>query len=199
MLKFSADPNTAEQQMNAIIFYLTAFGYIDGNFDRSEKTFVKMYIRRLVEARASDAMPQANSDTREAVTKKFVAHFHEVFESIDADIKELFTEVVADGEDVNGFVYSKLKLRSYEIFRSFDQDNQLALLQTVDELIYADGTVHEAEAKFREDLQRLLEANVPDEYEELDLAELTEEGELEIQAPARLQPRANNHPVLRPI
>src|SRR4051812_38642584 len=30
MLTFSTDPNVAEQQMNAIIFYLTAFGYIDG-------------------------------------------------------------------------------------------------------------------------------------------------------------------------
>ena len=57
MLTFSRDPNVAEQQMNAIIFYLTAFGYIDGEFDRAEKTFVKIYIRQLVTARAKDAMP----------------------------------------------------------------------------------------------------------------------------------------------
>ena len=30
MLTFSTNPDVAEQQMNAIIFYMTAFGYIDG-------------------------------------------------------------------------------------------------------------------------------------------------------------------------
>src|SRR5205823_4082357 len=52
MLTFSHDPDVAEQQMNAIIFYLTAFGYIDGEFDLTEKTFVKIYIRQLVNDRA---------------------------------------------------------------------------------------------------------------------------------------------------
>ena len=56
MLTFSQNPDVAEQQMNAIIFYLTAFGYIDGEFDFTEKTFVRIYIRQLVTAReGSDA------------------------------------------------------------------------------------------------------------------------------------------------
>ena len=42
--------------MNAIIFYLTAFGYIDGEFDFTEKTFVRIYIRQLVSARAKLAI-----------------------------------------------------------------------------------------------------------------------------------------------
>ena len=46
MLKFSTDPDVAEQQMTAIIFYLTAFGYIDGDFDLSEKVFIREYISR---------------------------------------------------------------------------------------------------------------------------------------------------------
>ena len=33
MLQFSKDPEVAERQMQAIIFYLTTFGYIDGEFD----------------------------------------------------------------------------------------------------------------------------------------------------------------------
>ena len=41
MLTFSQDPDVAEQQMCAIIVYLTAFGYIDGDFDLSEKLFVR--------------------------------------------------------------------------------------------------------------------------------------------------------------
>ena len=44
MLSFSADPQVAEKQMRAIIFYLTTFGYIDGDFDASEKSFVRAYL-----------------------------------------------------------------------------------------------------------------------------------------------------------
>jgi hypothetical protein len=108
MLRFSNDPDVAEQQMNAIIFYLTAFGYIDGEFDFTEKTFVRIYIRQLVTARANAAMPDADAKTRDEVIHKFVSHFHEVFEQIDRNVGELFDEAVADGEDVEKFVYAKL-------------------------------------------------------------------------------------------
>jgi hypothetical protein len=161
MLKFSNDPDIAEQQMNAIIFYLTAFGYIDGDFAPTEKTFVKRYIRQLVEARADDAMPDADAATRAEVTGKFVGHFLEVFEIIDRSVRVLFDEVVADEEKVEDFVAAKLKLRCYEIFKAFDADNQRALLATVDELIHADGQVHETEAKFRAELEALLHAASP--------------------------------------
>jgi uncharacterized tellurite resistance protein B-like protein len=160
MLTFSRDPNVAEQQMNAIIFYLTAFGYIDGNFDFTEKTFVRIYIRQLVTARAKMALPDADDKTRDEVIHKFTTHFHEVFEQIDHGVRDLFDEAVADGEDVEKFVYSKLKLRSYEIFQSFDRENQHHLLSTIDELIYADGSVHPAEKKFREEIEALLDVNV---------------------------------------
>src|SRR3954469_7264985 len=158
MLTFSQNPDVAEQQMNAIIFYLTAFGYIDGDFDFTEKTFVRIYIRQLVTARAKAAMPDADPRTRDEVVNKFVVHFHEVFEQIDRSVKELFDEAVADGEDVEKFVYAKLKLRSYEIFQSFARDNQQELLATIDELIYADGSVHPSEKKFRDELDALLDA-----------------------------------------
>jgi hypothetical protein len=157
MLTFSTNPDVAEQQMNAIIFYLTAFGYIDGEFDFTEKTFVRIYIRQLVTARAKAAMPDEDPKVREEIINKFVAHFHEVFESIDRQVHGLFDEAVADGEDVEKFVYAKLKLRSYEIFQSFERDNQQELLATIDELIYADGSVHPSEQKFREELEGLLD------------------------------------------
>src|SRR5690349_10976424 len=160
MLTFSTKPDVAEQQMNAIIFYMTAFGYIDGNFDFTEKTFVRIYIRQLVTARANAAMPDADPKTRDEVINKFTTHFHEVFEQIDRGVKGLFDEAVADGEDVEKFVYAKLKLRSYEIFQSFDRDNQQELLSTIDELIYADGSVHPSEKKFREEIEALLDVNV---------------------------------------
>ena len=47
MLTFSQDGPTADKQMRAVIFYLTTFGYIDGDFDASEKDFVREYIRKL--------------------------------------------------------------------------------------------------------------------------------------------------------
>jgi uncharacterized tellurite resistance protein B-like protein len=160
MLTFSTNPEVAEQQMNAIIFYLTAFGYIDGEFDFTEKTFVRIYIRQLVTQRAKMAMPDADPKTRDEVVNKFTTHFHEVFEQVDHGVKGLFDEAVADGEDVEKFVYAKLKLRSYEIFQSFDRDNQNELLATIDELIYADGSVHPAEKKFREEIEALLDKQV---------------------------------------
>lgn len=163
MLTFSTNPDVAEQQMNAIIFYMTAFGYIDGNFDFTEKTFVRIYIRQLVGARANTALPDADPKTREEVINKFTQHFHEVFEQIDRGVRGLFDEAVADGEDVEKFVYAKLKLRSYEIFQSFERQNQQELLSTIDELIYADGSVHPAEKKFREEIEALLDVPLNDQ------------------------------------
>ena len=190
MLTFSTDPDVAEQQMNAIIFYLTAFGYIDGEFDFTEKTFVRIYIRQLVSARAKAAMPDAEPKTRDEVVGKFVAHFHEVFEHIDRQVKALFDEAVADGEDVEKFVYAKLKLRSYEIFQSFERDNQTELLATIDELIYADGSVHPSEQKFRNELEALLESpSVPLSVDDI---EIVSTSKVEINVPATVRTTAED-------
>lgn len=167
MLTFSTNPDVAEQQMNAIIFYMTAFGYIDGNFDFTEKTFVRIYIRQLVTQRAETALPDADAKTRDEIVNKFTTHFHEVFEQVDRNVRALFDEAVADGEDVEKFVYAKLKLRSYEIFQSFDRENQQELLSTIDELIYADGSVHPSEKKFREEIEALLDVPLGDQDIEL--------------------------------
>jgi hypothetical protein len=190
MLTFSNDPDVAEQQMNAIIFYLTAFGYIDGDFDLTEKTFVKIYIRQLVTARANAAMPDADKKTRTEIIDKFVTHFHEVFEHQDRQIRALFEEVVADQEKVEQFVYAKLKLRCYEIFHSFDVTNQRELLSTVDELIYADGSAHPAETRFREELQKLLGAEIPLTAADIEVVSTP----IEIAPPAPRRPRVDNHP-----
>src|SRR5712671_7481655 len=55
MLTFSSDGPTADKQMRAVIFYLTTFGYIDGDFDASEKEFVRDYVRKLVAHRVEQA------------------------------------------------------------------------------------------------------------------------------------------------
>jgi hypothetical protein len=193
MLTFSTNPEVAEQQMNAIIFYLTAFGYIDGEFDFTEKTFVRIYIRQLVTQRAKTAMPDADPKTRDEVINKFTTHFHEVFEQVDHGVKGLFDEAVADGEDVEKFVYAKLKLRSYEIFQSFDRDNQNELLATIDELIYADGSVHPSEKKFREEIEALLDKPA-ETLTERDI-EVVPTKQVEIAQPAAAPPpKRDDHP-----
>ncbi|HEU4729915.1 MAG TPA: metallophosphoesterase family protein [Kofleriaceae bacterium] len=198
MLTFSTNPDVAEQQMNAIIFYLTAFGYIDGEFDFTEKTFVRIYIRQLVTARARAAMPDSDPKMRDEVVNRFVAHFLEVFEQIDRSVKELFDEAVADGEDVEKFVYAKLKLKSYEIFQTFDSPNQHELLATVDELIYADGSVHPAELKFRKELEALLDTQPLDtQTTSLGTGEfeiVREQNRVAIEGPASLRTRHEDHP-----
>ena len=45
MLTFSKRGSEAERQMHAVIFYLTTFGHIDGDFDAAEKEYVRGYIR----------------------------------------------------------------------------------------------------------------------------------------------------------
>jgi hypothetical protein len=154
MLKFSSNGPEAEKQMRAVIFYLTTFGYIDGDFDAAEKDFVRGYIKKLVAHRVAGANLEAKVAAE--LTAKFNTHFLEVFESIDRQVMDLFTEAVAEGEAQDTFVHAKLKLRCFEIFKSFDENSQEQLMSTVDELINADGTVHPAEAKFRAELADLL-------------------------------------------
>lgn len=190
MLQFSTDPDVAEQQMNAIIFYLTAFGYIDGDFDQTEKTFVKIYIRQLVSARAKESMPGATLAERTDVVNRFVAHFHEVFEQIDAQIRALFDEAVSDEERPEEFVYAKLKLRCYEIFHEFDVDNRRELLSTIDDLIYADGSVHPQEEKFRSELDALFHAKARVTQDDIEAVAPM----VEIAEPAAIEPRLDDHP-----
>src|SRR6185503_16625592 len=77
MLKFSKDGPTADKQMRAVIFYLTTFGYIDGDFDASEKSFVRDYVGKLVEHRVHDAVPESDIKLRGELKHKFTTHFHE--------------------------------------------------------------------------------------------------------------------------
>jgi hypothetical protein len=189
-LTFSDDGPTADKQMRAVIFYLTTFGYIDGDFDDSEKTFVRDYIGKLVEHRVAGAVPAEDQKLRAELTSKYTTHFTEVFEVIDRQVKELFHEAVSAGEKQDAFVHAKLKLRCFEIFKSFDKTNQEQLMDTVDQLIHADGHVHPAEAKFRGELADLLEEDLG--------VELLEDGRerppVSIHAVESLEPVNENHP-----
>ena len=165
MLKFSDDPDRAEQEMNAIIFYLVTFGYIDGDFDAAEKTFVRGYIEKLIDGRARLAMPDAPEEVRKEVVTKYTRHFHEVFEGIDTNVKELFTESVSTDEDPTAFVHGRLKSKCFEIFKSFDRTGQDHLMSSIDDLLMADGEAHPAEVEFRAELAALLDTDFGIELE----------------------------------
>ncbi|QQR90998.1 MAG: serine/threonine protein phosphatase [Myxococcales bacterium] len=160
MITFSADPQLAERQMHAIIFYLTTFGYIDGDFDNSEREFIRRYIRQLVTHRVLTGAADASKDLQIELTAKYTKHFGEVFAEVDRHVKDLFTEAVAEGEEQDKFVHAKLKVRCFEFFESFDKEGQEALMECINELMMADGNAHPAEIKFRAELSELLEAEL---------------------------------------
>lgn len=188
MLQFSRDPQVAEQQMRAIIFYLTTFGYIDGDFDQSEREFVRDYIEKLVRHRVKVGMPSAAPELHEELSQRFTTHFHEVFENIDAYVRDLFTEAVAQDENQDAFIHAKLKLKCFELFQGFDPDNQRVLMEAMDDLIAADGQVHPAEEKFRSELAQLFDEHIEIELEDEDSARPT------IADPIARAPATDDHP-----
>lgn len=189
MLTFSTDPIVAERQMQAVIFYLTTFGYIDGDFDQSERAFVSNYIRKLVAHRVETGMPDAEEALRIELSEKYTRHFHEEFERIDNRILELFHEPVPTNEDQHTFVQSKLKTRCFEIFQSFDKAGQESLMDTVDELLMADGVAHPAEVKFRSELAALLEADLG-----IDIVEEASRPPVNVADAVKMVPEQLTHP-----
>ena len=188
-MNFSRDPNLAEQQMNAVIFYMVAFGYIDGDFDQSEKNYIKNTIRDMVESHASAVLADENP-AKVNIVNRFTKHFNEVFEQTDQMIAGWKSEVVADGEENDEFVLAKLRLKSFEIFKKFDATNQQALLETVEELIKADGKIHPAEQKFRDDIENLLSQTKDDQ----DIPIHCESNNIAIENIGTLSPPKDDHP-----
>ncbi len=188
LIELSNDPAEAEQQIEAIIFYLTTCGYIDSEFDLTEKAFVRKYLRTVVTARVDQQGAELSPETRFEEIERQHEHYVERFQEIDRDVKDLFTEAVADGEDVQRFVQSKLKLRCFEMFKELSENNRVALLKVVDDFINADGVVHPEEVKFRNELAALLN-------QELMIEELEVAGEhIEVDQPIELEPTQPNHP-----
>ena len=195
MITFSNDPQRAEQEMHAVIFYLVTFGYIDGDFDADERSFVKATIKRLIAHRANGAMGDATEAVRNEVIEKFTKHFHEVFEGIDQNVKDLFSESVSENEDPKQFVHARLKVRCFEIFQSFDRNGQEQLMEMIDELLMADGVAHPAEVQFRGELSNLLESDIGVELEEED----GDARKVEVAGPVSAPPSKIDHPFFKPF
>ena len=126
MIELSKDPTIAERQIEAVIFYLTTCGYIDSEFDLREKSFVRSFLRKLVTARV-DQQGDLDPELRFEQIEQQHEHYVEMFQQVDYEVKSLFTEAVAEGEDVDKFVISKLKLRCFELFEGLSENNRGAL------------------------------------------------------------------------
>jgi len=193
MLHFSRDPAVAERQMQAIIFSLTTFGHIDGDFDDREKDFVRDFIRKLVAHRVQTSLPDADPGTARDLVERFSTHFLETFENIERYVGDVMNEPVAKDESRDAFVHAKLKLRCFELFKGFDRASQEALLETVDEFILADGHQHPAETKFRSELGALLGATEL----AVELLDEVPSSAVTLTAPRELRPSQVNHPFFK--
>jgi hypothetical protein len=194
MVVFSKNPETAERQMQAVIVYLTTFGWIDGDFDLSEKLFVLEYIRSLVEMRVNQAGiddPMLRLET----INRYTSHFDMEFERADNEIRSWFDEVVAGDENQQKFVHARMKLRCFELFKQVDEASQRDLLEAASKLIAADGVEHPNEIRFRQELNGLLGAEVPVVVDEEAPAE-PGPPPLQVSAPGIPPTKMENHPIL---
>jgi hypothetical protein len=161
MLALSQDPFVANQQLAGAIFYLTAFGHLDGHFDSAERQYIHAFVARLVEAWIASSVADLEPPERGALVKTYQKHFVRLCEAAEREIGDLFDEPLGEGEERLAFVHTNLKLRCFEIFRSFERPSQHTLLRTIDELLAADGVAHPEEVRFRTELQRILDASAP--------------------------------------
>jgi hypothetical protein len=199
MMSFSTDPAIAKRQLLAVIFYLTAFGHMDGEFDAREREFVRGWIGRLVNERTGSAMANVDPLARAVTTERWTAQFNKVAAAIDHEIAALFTESVAAGESTQQFVHAKLALRCYELLRSFDDDGRVQLIEIVDQLIRVDGKIADAEARLRQDILALLdEPALADGAVEIEIEEppAPVTPAVRIAAPIAMRGSADDHPFL---
>ncbi|MEZ4287008.1 MAG: metallophosphoesterase family protein [Polyangiales bacterium] len=156
MFELSRDPKTADRQMRALIFYLTAFGYIDGDFMQDDREFVRDYIEKAVKRRVEQMIPD-DDEASHRLVERFTNQFNEVFGRIERTIGELFTESVQTDEPQDEFIRAKLKQRCFEIFLAFDRNAQRTMLKAVNDLVDRNDEPHPAEKKFRDELVGLAE------------------------------------------
>jgi len=154
MLTFSSEPAEATREMEAVLFYLTAFGYIDGNFDQTEREFIEEFILKL----AADQEPDDKSVAGRGRRAALVDRLDRKLQRIDAEMAAMWDEPTAEGERAQTFVRSRVKLRCFEILESFAPKDRKVLMDAVDMMLAADGIAHPEEIKFRGELLAILAA-----------------------------------------
>jgi hypothetical protein len=199
----TSGPAGIDQEMDTIIFYLTAFAHIDGTYDELEQRYIAQFITKLVAYRIRLAMGDATREARDAETIRWVRFYQDLFVETEATIQGYFTESVAEGENAHEFVFAKLKLRCYELFGRFPREHQEKLLLLAHELMNADGEVHPNEASFHDDLRALLDAKEPATLADEDVEPISDEPDdgaapaFVIEEARVLSPRVDDYDVFR--
>ena len=160
MLELAEDPQLARQQLNGLIFYLTTFSYIDGDFDPEEITFIRDTIQKVIAHRVKSSKYGDDHQVRHTLVRRLTHEFEGVFDKVLGEVTVILNEAVAEAERQHAHVTSKLKQRCFEIFQSFDPDMQKEMIATADGLLMADGHAHAAEVELRNELIALLDAPV---------------------------------------
>lgn len=163
MLYLSPYPDVASRQLAGLVFYLTAFSLIDGDFDPAEKAFVRDYIRNVLEQQAAEQMLFKPEEERQKIVEQRLAQHEQFIEQIELDILTRWTESIEADESKDDFVREWLEVRCFEVFQSFDLTERKELLAAIDELHLADGYAHPAELELRQKLTDLLTADVAEE------------------------------------
>jgi hypothetical protein len=70
MLNFSSDPAEAAREMEGVLFYLAAFAYIDGEFERAERDYIDDFILALAEAEEPDGSTPSGRARRSALVDR---------------------------------------------------------------------------------------------------------------------------------
>ncbi len=153
--------------MRGLIFYLVTFGCIDGHLSPEEMDFIHQVVRQVVEYRVDHPPEGAEEGDRQEQLDLYMGYFDEMIEVVTDEVSELMTEAVAEAESRQKFVTSQLKQRCFELFQTFDPEQQQTLLSAVNGLLWSDGEAHPAELELRHGLTALLEEEIEDAEERI--------------------------------
>ncbi|MCC6624303.1 MAG: metallophosphoesterase [Deltaproteobacteria bacterium] len=152
MLTFSSDPEQASREMDAVLYLLASFGYIDGHFDKSEREYIDELILQISESVEPDDSTSAGRSRRSAL----VDRLDRKLQKINEELKAMWDEPTAEGERAQTFVRARVKLRCLEIFEGIPLKARKTLMEAIDELLAADGVAHPEEVQVRDELMGVL-------------------------------------------
>ena len=188
-----------------IIDLLLTVGYIDGLFHERERVFVHQYLESLVERTEIDAKraePAGGIGIGvgmgigigiDRVLGDDRGPFDEIFERLEAEIRELAQEVTPN-VDGPGFVPTRLRVRAVTLFTRLPQAERGPVLEMVRALIAADGAITPHEQDLFGELSRLF----ADAAAHQAPSRPPMSRPLQVTAPLRLGVTTTSHPLLDP-
>lgn len=152
MLTFSTDPDQANRELDATLYLLASFGFIDGHFDKSEREYIEEFILQIAE----HLEPDESTSAARARRASLIDRLDRKLQRVEAELRAMWDEPTAEGERALSFVRSRVKLRCFEILEGFSLPDKKTLMEAVDDMLKADGVAHPEEVQFRNELMAIL-------------------------------------------